>query len=271
MRKCNWRVARERTRWVTPAHTARAHVHVSLEVSPDSDCLLDGGDVANMWGRLCFLFLFSSSIFFPAECRGHLVGGVLPSCACWYTHVVPPCAHCVAYRWRSVSAEVSPRSATLIDKGFLFPSLSLSFSFSLSHFFPPASYYHQGPSKASGGNISLGISKQCRPLMASLNMQWKEWATRAIIKRTPPLSKFAKRGELVRWRGEKNKTKKKKTDFILTTQISTCSPLRRRCARIHHSAAKMNQFEWNQFVPFRRDGPPAVNVPPEPRYFGANK
>lgn len=61
-----------------------------------------------------------------------------------------------------------PRRATLIDKGPPPPP----FSFSHSHtFLVPASYYHQGPLKASGGNISLGISKHSCPLMASLNVQ----------------------------------------------------------------------------------------------------
>lgn len=125
-------------------------------------------------GSTPVFFLSFSSSFFPLERRARALRSPCRRSAAVVrpadTHVVPPCAHCGAYRWRSASAEVSPRSATLIDKGFFFPfflSLSLSHTLLFCQHLIISKDLQRPPVEI----LSLGISKHCRLLVASLNAQ----------------------------------------------------------------------------------------------------
>lgn len=153
------------------------HVHVYIFLfflsNPGQRLPLGWSRVANTWGRLLFFFFLFSSSFFPLERRARALRSPCRGSAAVVrpadTHVVPPCAHCGAYRWRSASAEVSPRSATLIDKGFFFSSFSLSLSHTL--LFCQHLIISKDLQRPPVEILSLGISKHCRLLIASLNAQ----------------------------------------------------------------------------------------------------
>lgn len=147
--------------------------HVTFFLSnPGQRLPLGWSRVPNTWGRLLFFFLsfffllFSSRASSVERC-GHLVGGARPSCAllirmlCLLAHIA---VHIDGEA--SASAEVSPRSATLIDKGFF-----LSLSVSHAPFFCQHLIISKDLQRPPVEILSLGISKQSRLLIASLNAQ----------------------------------------------------------------------------------------------------